>query len=410
MLNTRNGPVVALTAAVLLIVCAFCSKLQAQTMAPRVPKINLSMPVQHEPMPVESGELMRTRLADGRHIRIEYRRSSLEEPTRPDGGTGLVTLREDGTWESQEFKNSAGDVIGELEYGWDAEHTVASGWLNYKDGSKLVEYSTGAQGESIFDQYWPGNRLFLHQVIKQSGEFVQEFHDEGSPFWIRRGAPKLGVQFGATVVDWQESSDDNGQLRVRQEFVGDDYVETFFRDDRTTKYRRTFSRESYGSKALNLYWVDTFLTPMHIEEFAADGVTVVRKIDVSMEPHPTVKAETVEGSCTRVYMVRPNGEEFSSYITCPGKGGGGGFRAGATKPYFIELPLDGGKWRVLELDKSGLVISEQIRDANGVLSQAKRPAESILYIFEQDEVDVGLDLDRTPVNPDHWWRNAHWNQ
>jgi hypothetical protein len=371
---------------------------QVQVATPPHPHVNLNALVVREQMSADSGEFLRTHLLDGRLV-ISYRRNPMDNPLAIDGGTGTVTLLADGNWDIQELRNDAGTVVGHLEYADDANHTIISGWRHYDDGSKYLEFSQGSHGETILKQYWRGNRLYMRQVVNVDGSYLLEFHSRDSGRWVKRRGPKL------LVTSWQEESDADGHLQLRMELVDDKFVQTFFRPDGTTYYKRLFLARSPFTGALiaDVAFVDVYQSLLSVEEFGTDGVSVTRKLALSLEPHPVRKTWSEGEGMTMITWAHPNGQVYRREGRDADGKPGNIFINGQPWPYLVETAQPSGGSLLQELDQTGKILTEQTRDASGALSKKTKPVQAGTYAFDRSITRIGLEYDEAPLKPQEWW-------
>jgi hypothetical protein len=180
-----------------------------------------------------------------------------------------IFLRPDGTKLSSHLENSRGTVLHEVKYAADGK-TVVEGYHNRDDGTRLktITHDDKANTTTTVTCWWDGQSVFSTQVVNADGSFTNEMHHKNGAIWMKRTGTSSGV------VTREETFDTNGVLQfVSEPQPGAMTLVTGYRPDGTMKSKQTFyvSTYYYGGGGQQR-------TLISVEEYAADGKTLARKI------------------------------------------------------------------------------------------------------------------------------------
>jgi hypothetical protein len=262
-----------------------------------------------ELMPDTSDEFLRRHLtnSDGFEVetRIEYR----------NGDKAVIKFRDDQTQQSYKRVTKTGTILIEQNYALDGK-SITSGQELRADGTlkwKATQDSSGAVRTLTY--WWDGTTLFSDKTQSQpGGAYTATYYKKDGKLWVKRTGSKDGV------VDRDEQFNDSGKLAATVERSGQNTTATLYRDDGTIQYRQHMTEvpSSYGSY--------TYKTMQYVEEYAADGKTLVRKLVMNS----------------------------------------GGYSVGQ-----VERPNADGTTTVRTLNYNGTVTHEDIRDASGKITSQK---------------------------------------
>jgi hypothetical protein len=224
-----------------------------------IPHINLNTPHVHiEAMPEDSP------LRSIRHIQDDFGQEISRENFYKNGDFETVTLRADGTEASSHLENRFGAVIVDVTYADDGS-TVIGGYQKRADGSLLRAVDSKNGVITTTTRWWDGT-LFSRQVVQPDGSYVTEYRHKNGKLWMRRSGPNINA------VSREEDFDSTtGQLAYIRELSGNSIIISTLRTDGTVKLRQT------AGVSQNIYTGQAAQTLNTIEEFAADGKTLLRK-------------------------------------------------------------------------------------------------------------------------------------
>jgi hypothetical protein len=285
-----------------------------------------------ELMPDDSDEYLRRHFTNANGVevetQIEYR----------NGDKADVKYRADGSQLSYNRTAKDGSVVADKTFAADGK-TIVSGREVREDKTLKWTASQDANGVvTMVTYWWDGKTVFANTVTQPNGSYEATYFRKDGSLWMKR----MGAQTG--TVDREQSFDNSGKLAFTLEHTPQDIVATLYRADGTVLYKQhmTERKSGYGN------YVNR--TMLFVEEYAADGKTVERKL-----------------------VMDSSGYSVDS----------------------VERPQSDGTTLVRSLNSSGAVVHEARRDANGnIVSQRDiTPADGIKEPYEWRSV-------RTPSSDD----------
>lgn len=260
-----------------------------------------------EPMPEDSEEFLRRHFTNANGIevetRIEYR----------NGDKAVTKYRNDGSQLSYNRVAKDGTVVADKAFAADGK-TIVSGREMREDKTLKWTAMQDANGVVTMVTYWyNGKTVFAQTVTQPNSSYEATYFRKDGSLWMKRSGK------AADVIDREQQFDNAGKLTVTLERTAQDVVSVVYRPDGTVLYKQhiTERKSSYGN------YVNRNV--VSVDEFAADGTTLVRRL-----------------------VMDSNGYNVTA----------------------VERPQADGTTLVRTLNSSGGVVSEERRDANGtVVSQ-----------------------------------------
>jgi len=269
----------------------------------------------------ESTPVQSTRHIYDQHTCMEVERQVFYRTTHNNED---IMLRPDGTKLSAHLENNRGTVLQDVKYASDGK-TVIDGYQNRDDGTRVKTITRDAKANTTttVTYWWDGKSVFSTEVANADGSFTAEVHHKNGALWMKRSGASGGT------VTHEETYDANGVLQYsREPQPGSMSLVTTYRPDGTVKAKQTFavSTNYSGGESRTLISVD---------EYAADGKTLTRKITT--------------------------GATNSGY----------GYWYGGGYPDTVETHNADGTTTVHKVRYDGRVSHEEIRDATGKVTSQK---------------------------------------
>lgn len=315
-----------------------CKNEQDTGQKPTPPPVVVSKPAERvELMPDTSEEFLRRHYIDANgfevETRIEYR----------NGDKAVLKYRADQTQESYKRTAKNGTVLIEQNFAADGKSVVGGRELR-PDGTLKWQTTQDSSGAVTTEVYWYDGKSVFAQTTQNppGGAWSATYFRKDSKLWMKTSGPKTGQVTRQEVYD-------GGRLAVIMERNGQDVVATALRADGTAEFKQ------YITETASNYGGYVYSNIRYVEEFAADGKTVVRKLVMDSNGY----------GVTAVERTNPDGTTTV---------------------------------RTLRYDRT--VIGEETRDANGnVISQKTiDPSEKI-----SEKVDYRAIRSTTPDNPVQRW-------
>lgn len=270
----RTACTIALACGVLIMtgLLSGCSRPDQNQKPTPPPVVVVPKPTERvEMMPSNSDEYLRRHVVDANGIeietRIEYR----------NGDKATIKLRPDQTQSEYLRVTKTGQVRTEQHFAADGK-TVVSGQELRDDNTMKLKISQDANGTITSVTYWyDGTRVFAEKIQQSSGSYQTTFFFKNGQVWMKRSGPSAGI------VAKEQQYTRTGTLEFTREKTSQDVTITYYRADGTVNYRQHLVEvpSQYG----NYSWK----TMGSIEEFAADGKTVTRKLVMSSDGYSVEK-------------------------------------------------------------------------------------------------------------------------
>jgi hypothetical protein len=255
-----------------------CNRSEPEAANPTPPPAVTQKPVERvELMPDTSDEYLRRHYIDANgfevETRIEYR----------NGDKATIKFRSDKTQESYKRVAKNGSVLIEQNYAADGK-TIVSGQELRADGTMKWKATQDAAGTvTTVTYWWDGKSVFSEkkQQMPSGAHETTYFRKDGSTVWMKKSGPTSGV----VTKELQYGSDGKLQFMREKSATSIDVVTTFYRADGTAEYKQYTTERPSG------YGNYTYRTLAYVEELAADGKTVVRKLHMNSSGYTVVKVE-----------------------------------------------------------------------------------------------------------------------
>lgn len=240
---------------------------------PTPPKVVVGQPREViEMMPSTSDEAIRRHFFDSNgfeyETHIEYKNKD----------KAIIKMRPDNTRAEYERRNRTGTVVTHHVFAADGQ-TIVRGHELRDDGTLRLKVDQDSRGVRTTLTYWyDGKTLFSQRTQKPTGEYDEVFHYKDGKKWSTRSGSTGSSDVKETVYRR------DGSVEFKREKKGTKITVTAYRSDGTASYRQHLTENSsqWGGS-----WSYNVLTS--VEEFAADGRTVVREFDMSSDGYSVEK-------------------------------------------------------------------------------------------------------------------------
>ncbi len=260
VLKTATYAVFAIAALSMLFLSG-CSR-QTQTQNPPPTPVSTKPADRIELMPTSSGEHLRRHIFDESGTEVETQIQYI------NGDRGWLRLRGDGTVAEYKLETKQGKLKIQRSFAADGKTVVAGKELR-DDGSTKILVESMPDGAIKTTTYWfDGTHVFSIDVRRADGSNETTFFRRSGSLWIRKSAAK------ADAPAVEESYDKAGKLELRRQPTATGVDVLHFRADGTASYKQSFTESSnqWGYKSKTL---------IQVEEYAEDGKTVKRKLEMS---------------------------------------------------------------------------------------------------------------------------------
>ena len=288
---------------------------------PKPPPVVTQPTERVELMPDGSDEYLRRHYTNAYGVevetRIEYR----------NGDKAVTKYRADGSQLSFNRTAKDGTAVADKVFAADGATIVSGRELREDKTLKWTAVQDASGTVTMVTYWWDGKTVFAQTLTQTNGAYESTYFRKDGTLWAKRFGAKSGS------ADREQSFDSSGKLALTLERTPQEVVVSLYRADGTVQYKQHMTERASG------YGNYTYRTMGSVEELAADGKTVVRRLVMDSS----------------------------------------GYSVGS-----VERPQSDGTTIVRTLNSSGNVVHEEHRDAKGgVISQRDiTPADGVKEPYE----------------------------